>query len=45
MKYLYDNQDLARQKGMAAAEWVRKELTWEVAARKGKSILEEMVQA
>jgi hypothetical protein len=44
MKFVYENQDLARQKGMDAATWVRQELTWAKAAEKGKAIIEEMVK-
>lgn len=44
MKFVYENQDLARQKGMDAATWVRQELTWAKAAEKGKEIIEEMVK-
>ena len=42
MRYVYEHQDLAFAKGKLAAEWMRKDWTWEVVAKEMGEILEKL---
>jgi glycosyltransferase involved in cell wall biosynthesis len=44
MKFLYDNQDYAREIGKKGSKWVQEHFTWDQAGLKGKSILEDMIK-
>lgn len=42
MRYVYEHQKEAKLKGKKAAEWIRKNQSWEVAAQKMKEFLEHV---
>lgn len=42
MRWCYDNREAARQKGLAAAQWLRANQTWEHAAQKLISLIREI---